>query len=98
MFESMMVDAKPDDVVTLGLDRPDGGSGVLGFSDAGYRHFREKNRSFEAFGAYFFQSTELPLTGTGEPTQVPVGIVTNGVYAALGVPALSIATMTSVGT
>jgi putative ABC transport system permease protein len=79
---------EPDEVVTLVLDRPDGATGALGFSDAGYRHFLDKNRSFEAFGAYFFQSTELPLTGTGEPTQLSVGIVTNGVYAALGVPAL----------
>ena len=75
-----------DEIVTLGLDRPGLGRGELGFSDRGYWHFLEKNRSFQDFGAY--QSTELPLTGDGEPTQLSVGVMTNGAYAVLGVPAL----------
>ena len=74
-----------DEIVTLGLDRPDFGRGELGFSDAGFWHFLEKNRSFQDFGAY--QSTELPLTGDGEPTQLSVGVMTNGAYAVLGIPA-----------
>src|SRR5688572_14725983 len=49
-----------DEIVTIGMERPDGGRGDLGYSDAGYRHFRDNNRSFAAFGGY--QTTELPLS------------------------------------
>ncbi len=75
-----------DKVITIGLDRPGTGRGGMGFADTGYRHFREKNRSFEEFGAY--QTTALALTGNGEPTQLAVGLITNSTYAVLGIPPL----------
>lgn len=72
-----------DELVAIGIDRPETGVGEMGFSDTSYPHYRDKNRTFEELGAY--QSTELSLTGTGVPSQLPVGVVTNSVYAALGV-------------
>jgi putative ABC transport system permease protein len=70
-------------VVTIGVDRPESGRGELGFADVGYRHFLEGQRSFDHFGAY--QSAAMPLTGAGEPVQLDVGLLTNGVFAALGI-------------
>ena len=55
-------------------------------SDAGYWHVREKNRSFDDLGA--FRSTQLALTGRGEPTQISVGLMTNSAYSVLGIPPL----------
>jgi predicted permease len=70
-------------IVTIGVDRPETGPGELGFADVGYRHFLEGNRSFEDFGVY--QSAAMPLTGVGEPARLDVGLLTNSVYAVLGV-------------
>ena len=77
--------AYPDaeEIITIGLDRPERDPGELRFADTGYRHFREKNRSFEEFGAY--ETTELALTGNGEPRQLSVGLMTNSAYAVLGI-------------
>jgi len=71
-----------EELVTISLDASGAGVPELPFSDRGYWHFREKNRSFEEFGAY--GSTRLALTGEGEPTQLLVGFMTNSAYQVLG--------------
>lgn len=71
-----------EELVTISLDASGAGVPELPFSDRGYWHFREKNRSFEEFGAY--GSTRLALTGEGEPTQLLVGMMTNSAYQVLG--------------
>jgi hypothetical protein len=74
---------EPDELVVIGIDRPETGVGEMGFSDTSYPHYRDKNRAFEQIAAY--QTTEVSLTGSGEPVQVTVGMVTNSAYAVLGV-------------
>ncbi|GMR11989.1 MAG: ABC transporter permease [Gemmatimonadota bacterium] len=70
-----------EELVTISLDASGAGVPELPFSDRGYWHFREKNRSFEEFGAY--GSTRLALTGDGEPIQLLVGLMTNSAYQVL---------------
>ena len=72
-----------DEIITITLDASGAGAPELPFSDRGYWHFREKNRSFDDFGG--FGSTLLALTGNGEPTQLSVGLMTNSAYSVLGV-------------
>src|SRR5690554_4967772 len=46
---------------------PQAGGDEAPFSDRGYWHFVEKNRSFERFGAYAEGNAQWPLTGDGPP-------------------------------
>jgi putative ABC transport system permease protein len=55
------------------------------FSDRGYWHFANNNRSFEKFGGYFPAAIPSPLTGEGAPRQVGVGLMTASVFEVLGV-------------
>jgi hypothetical protein len=75
--------ANPDQLVIVRLDASGAGAPELPFSDRGYGHFAEKNRSFEQFGGY--TQTRWPLTGEGDPVQVAVGILTRSTFEALGV-------------
>ncbi len=80
--------AYPDaeELITITLDASGAGVPELPFSDRGYWHFKEQNRSFDDFGGY--GSTLLALTGNGEPTQLTVGTMTNSAYDVLGVSPL----------
>ena len=80
--------AYPDaeEIVTITLDASGAGVPELPFSDRGYWHFREQNRSFVDFGG--FGGALLALTGNGEPTQLSVGLMTNSAYDVLGVSPL----------
>ena len=75
-----------EEIVTITLDASGAGVPELPFSDRGYWHFREQNRSFEEFGG--FGLALLALTGNGEPTQLSVGLMTNSAYKVLGVSPL----------
>jgi predicted permease len=55
------------------------------FSDKGYWHFVNNNRSFEKFGGYLGWATPSPLTGEGPPRQVGVGLMTLSAFEVLGV-------------
>jgi hypothetical protein len=55
------------------------------FSDRGYWHFANNNRSFERFGGYIGGAIPSPLTGEGAPRQVGVGLVTASMFDVLGV-------------
>ena len=59
--------------VAAGVLPQAGGGDEAPFSDRGYWHFVNANRSFEAFGAYSAGNTQWPLTGDGPPVQVDVG-------------------------
>jgi predicted permease len=66
-----------------------GGGAQAPFSDRGYWHFVENNRSFEAFGGYRGQILRLPLTGDDAvPVQVAAGIMTRTAFDILGVQPL----------
>jgi putative ABC transport system permease protein len=54
------------------------------FSDRGYWHFANNNRSFSKFGAYA-GPLPVPLTGGGAARQVGVGLMTLSAFEALGV-------------
>jgi len=54
------------------------------FSDGGYWHFVNNNRSFQEFGAYITE-VPLPLTGGALPLQVDVGPMTLSAFEVLGV-------------
>lgn len=54
------------------------------FSDGGYWHFVNNNRSFQKFGAYI-GAVSLPLTGGALPLQVYVGPMTLNAFEVLGV-------------
>ena len=78
-----------EEIVTIGLSNPGSyeGDATRGrFPDTAYRHFRQRNRSFEEFGA--FRSDWSVLIGNGAPRQLSVGLMTNSVYAVLGIPPL----------
>jgi predicted permease len=55
------------------------------FSDRGYWHFLNNNRSFEKFGGYSGGTQPLPLTGEGAPRQVRRGGMTLNAFEVLGV-------------
>jgi len=57
----------------------------LPFSDRGYWHFADNNRSFESFGGFAAQDLRVPLTGDGTPVQVQVARVTVSAFEVLGV-------------
>lgn len=73
-----------DRIVTISLGGATGGVDELPFSDRGYWHFAEKNRSFAAFGGYNAQ--QVPLVGEGAPPeQVTAGLMTRSAFDVLGV-------------
>ena len=54
------------------------------FSEVGYWHFADNQRSFEKFGGYYGPE-QLPLTGDGPPRQISVGSLTLSAFEVLGV-------------
>ena len=62
-----------------------GGDGAAPYSDRGYWHFANNNRSFEAFGAHEGGNAQWPLTSDGEPLQVNVALMTRSAFDVLGV-------------
>ncbi len=66
-------------------DANTGGDRGNAFSDRGYWHFANNNRSFEKFGGYFPGAIQYPLTGEGAPRQVGVGLMTLSAFEVLGV-------------
>lgn len=80
--------AYPDaeEIITITLDASGAGVPELPFSDRGYWHFREQNRTFDELGGY--GSALLALTGNGEATQLSVGLMTNSAYEVLGISPL----------
>ena len=75
-----------DEIVTITVDASGAGVPELPFSDRGYWHFKEQNRSFDDFGG--FGQTLLALTGNGEPAEVSVGLMTNSAFEILGASTL----------
>ena len=70
--------------VAAGVLPQAGGGDKAPFSDRGYWHFANANRSFEAFGAYSAGNTQWPLTGDGPPLQVDVGMMTASAFELIG--------------
>ena len=66
-------------------DANSGGDRGNAFSDRGYWHFVNNNRSFERFGGYTPGSIPFPLTGEGPPRQVGVGLMTLSAFEVFGV-------------
>jgi predicted permease len=62
-----------------------GGGPEAPFSDRGYWHFVENNRSFEAFGGHEGGAAQWPLTSDGEPLQVDVALMTRSAFDVIGV-------------
>jgi predicted permease len=58
---------------------------AMPFSDRGYWHFVENNRSFQKFGGYLWRSVPYPLTGDGPPLQITTGLMTSSAFDVLGV-------------
>ena len=61
-----------------------GGGGEAPFSDRGYWHFVNNNRTFDGFGAYSAAQPQWPLTGDGQPLQVDVGMMTASAFEIVG--------------
>lgn len=61
-----------------------GGDGEAPFSDRGYWHFVNNNRSFDAFGAYAGANIQWPLTADGPPQQVDVAAMTLSAFEVIG--------------
>jgi len=76
-----------DRIVTVaaGVLPQAGGGGEAPFSDRGYWHFVNNNRSFEAFGGYAGGSIQWPLTSDGPPQQVDVAALTASAFDVIGV-------------
>jgi putative ABC transport system permease protein len=55
------------------------------FSDRGYWHFVNNNRSFAKVGGYISGSVPGPLTGDGAPRTVRAGLMTLSAFEVLGV-------------
>lgn len=55
------------------------------FSDRGYWHFVNNNRSFQALGGYRGEPQQVPLTGDGPPFQVDASVMTLSAFEVLGV-------------
>ena len=62
-----------------------GGGSEAPFSDRGYWHFVDNNRSFAAFGAYSAGAQSVPLTGDGTAVQIDVLPMTLSAFEVLGV-------------
>jgi predicted permease len=55
------------------------------FSDRGYWHFVNNNRSFDKLGAYIGGGVPTPLTGDGPARQVRAGLMTLSAFEVIGV-------------
>jgi putative ABC transport system permease protein len=77
----------PDRVVRVaaGVLPQAGGGPEAPFSDRGYWHFVNNNRSFEAFGGYEGGTAQWPLTNDGPPLQLDVALMTLSAFEVLGV-------------
>jgi putative ABC transport system permease protein len=77
---------EPDRLVTVaaGTLPQAAGDGAAPFSDRGYWHFVENNRSFEQFGGSSQGQAQWPLNGEGPPLQVDVGRMTASAFELLG--------------
>lgn len=62
-----------------------GGGPEAPFSDRGYWHFVNNNRSFESFGGHEGGNAQWPLTGDGPPLQLDVALMTLSAFEVLGV-------------
>ena len=83
---------EPDRIVRVAagtLPGP-GRTGEITFSDRGYWHFLNNNRSFETFGGYVGGAGgfQWPLTGDGPPVQVNASGVTATAFEVMGTPPL----------
>jgi len=80
----------PDRIVRVAATvRPEAGGGDSApFSDRGYWHFVNNNRTFAEFGGYSGQLQQVPLTGDGDPIQVNVAVMTRSAFDILGVQPL----------
>lgn len=79
--------AASDRLVMVQHTAPGFGVKVGGQSDGTYLHYEKGNHSFEAMGA--FLENLVTLTDRDDPEQIPVALVTPGVFSILGVkPAL----------
>ena len=70
---------------TVYESRAGGGDRGNSFSDRGYWHFFDNNRSFEKFGGYLGREVPIPLTGDGPPRQISMGSMTLSAFEVLGV-------------
>ncbi|HTM18438.1 MAG TPA: ABC transporter permease [Terracidiphilus sp.] len=83
---------QPDRLVTLSLQAP-GAAGLASFRDglllspSMYLTFAEHNRAFESLGVW--SAGTANLTGIGQPKEVHVITVSNGLLETLAVPALA---------
>ena len=77
----------PDDgqLVRVGATTHSSRDSAASFSDRGYWHFVENNRSFDKFGAYRVMDSAVPLTGDGHGLPVESGRMTLSAFEALGV-------------
>ena len=77
----------PDDdrIVRVGATTHASRDSAASFSDRGYWHFADHNRSFEKFGAYRAMDNAAPLTGDGPALPVKTGQMTLSALEALGV-------------
>jgi putative ABC transport system permease protein len=77
----------PDDgrIVRVGATTHTSRESAASFSDRGYWHFVNNNRSFEKFGAYRVPDSTAPLTGDGPALPVESGTMTLSAFEALGV-------------
>ena len=77
----------PDEgrIVRVGATNRARPESAMPFSDRGYWHFVNNNRSFEKFGASLGAAVPVPLTGDGPPRQVRLGVMTLSAFEVLGV-------------
>jgi hypothetical protein len=75
-----------DRLVRVAVQRRDLGDQWGPWSDRGYWHFANNNRSFEAFGALWAGATnrQWPLTHDGPPVQVDVAVMTASAFEVIG--------------
>lgn len=72
-------------VAAMTRPRPGTEGGELPFSDRGYWHFVENNRTFDQFGGYASATIQWALTSEGPPTQLNVAAMTASAFEVLGV-------------
>jgi putative ABC transport system permease protein len=84
------VDADRVVTVAAGTLPGPGRTGEITFSDRGYWHFFDNNRSFHVFGCYIGGpgGFQWPLSGENEPIQVNVSAFTATAFEVLGTPPL----------
>ena len=71
--------------VSAGVLPQAGGGPIAPYSDRGYWHFKDNNRSFAAFRAYEAGNVQWPLTNDGPPLQVDVALMTLSAFEVMGV-------------